>query len=323
MIAIDERVSRIGHVDNFIGDSNGMQKVRDVISLVAPHDTPVLIMGETGTGKELAARQIHDMSLRSHNPFVVINGSTLQDTMVESELFGYKRGAFTGADTDKPGLLEVAHQGTLFLDEVGEVTLNAQAKLLRAIETGTFRRLGDTKEIKVDVRFILATNRRLSSDVNKGGFRKDLFYRISAITLDLPPLRDRKEDIPLLMDYFLNKFAGQKKSKWFSPKAIEWLGMHDWPGNVRELANTIERATILSGDRAELTVEDLPNAILQPVASFEVVPLADAELIYVQKIMKLARGNKSQAARLLGIGRKRLYEKLHNIEKRLYQGSEE
>ncbi len=322
MIAIEERLSRIGHADNLIGNSDGIKKVRNIISLVAPYDTPVLITGETGTGKELAANQIHSMSKRSGNSFIIINGSTLQDTMVESELFGYKKGAFTGADSDKPGLLEVAHQGTFFLDEVGEMTLNAQAKLLRAIETGTFRRLGDTKEMKVNVRFVLATNRQLGSAMSKGKFRRDLFYRISTITLNLPPLRDRKEDLPLLVDHFLEKFTQRTKNKRFSRRAIERLGAHDWPGNVRELANAIERAVIISGDREELDIDDLPDTILRFAMPYEVLSLADAEIRYIQRVLKLACGNKSQAAKLLGIGRKRLYDKLHTITETPYAENE-
>jgi two-component system NtrC family response regulator len=202
------------------------------------------------------------------------------------------------------------------------MTLSAQAKLLRAIETGTFRRLGDTKEIKVNVRFVLATNRRLGRDMSKGKFRRDLFYRISTITLDLPPLRHRKEDLPLLVDHFLEKFTQGTKNKRFSGRAVERLAAHDWPGNIRELANTIERAVIISGDREELDIDDLPDTILGLAMPYEVLSLADAETRYIQKVLRLARGNKSRAAKLLGIGRKRLYDKLRTITETPYAENE-
>lgn len=186
-ILLEEQLQRIGAHDEFVGSSDAMAKVRNLISLVAPSKSPVLILGETGTGKELAAMAIHDLSPRSGRPFVTINSSTLQDTMLESELFGYKKGAFTGAEGDKLGLLEIANQGTFFVDEVGDMGLGIQAKVLRALEKGTFRKLGDTKEIKVDVRFIFATNKDLKIEVQEGRFRKDLFFRINTFILNLPP----------------------------------------------------------------------------------------------------------------------------------------
>ena len=218
-IVLEEHLHRMGVHDDFIGKSKEMEKVRNLITMVAGSNIPALILGETGTGKELAARAIHDLSPRAGNPFVVVNSSTLQETMLESELFGYKKGAFTGAETDKMGLIEIADHGTFFIDEVGEMGLSIQAKLLRVLETGVFRKLGDTKETKVDVRFIFATNRDLKEAAEENKFRKDLFFRISTFIITLPPLREKREDISLLVSYFLDKFSRGGKKKRFSQEA--------------------------------------------------------------------------------------------------------
>jgi two-component system response regulator AtoC len=287
---------------------------------VAPSHAPALILGETGTGKELAARAIHDLSPRARHPFVVINSSSLQETMLESELFGYKKGAFTGAETDKMGLLEIAHQGTFFVDEVGDMGLTIQAKVLRALETGAFRKLGDTKEIKVDVRFIFATNKNLNGEVEEGRFRKDLFYRINTFIIDLPPLREKRGDIPLLVNYFLQKFTRGGKKKRFSQEAIDLFTAYEWPGNVRELANVVERSLLLSIHREEIIVDDLSEAMLNkvtgaaqgkaPQRAERILTLARMEEEYIQRILDAVGGNKSKAARLLGISRKNLYDKI-------------
>ncbi|MBP8625603.1 MAG: sigma-54-dependent Fis family transcriptional regulator [Syntrophorhabdaceae bacterium] len=322
-ILLKEHIQRIIAQDEFVGNSKQMQKVKDFISLVAPSDTPVLIQGETGTGKELAARAIHSLSLRAPNPFVVINSSALQESMLESELFGYKKGAFTGAHNNKPGLLEIAHEGTFFIDEIGDMNPAIQAKILRVLELGTFMKLGDTKETRVDVRFIFATNKDLTHEIIEGRFRKDLFFRMNAFVIQLPSLREKKEDIPLLAEYFLNKFARAGIKKQLSERAKELLKEYNWPGNVRELANVIERACLISIDRMEILPEDLPEAIFTAgygqTISTDLKPgtgrssLAELELEHIRNVLNSVGGNKSRAARILGISRKKLYNKLENI----------
>ena len=329
-IVLEEHLHRIGVHDDFIGKSKEMEKVRNLITMVAGSNIPALILGETGTGKELAARAIHDLSSRAGNPFVVVNSSILQETMLESELFGYKRGAFTGAETDKMGLIEIADRGTFFIDEVGEMGLSIQAKLLRVLETGVFRKLGDTKETKVDVRFIFATNRDLKEAAEEKKFRKDLFFRISTFIITLPPLRQKREDISLLVSYFLDKLSRGGKKKRFSREALEILMAYDWPGNVRELSNVIERAIIVSNDRDEILANDLSEGMLNPVSHVKepaepkslgrILSLADMEAEYIRTVLHAVGGNKSRAARLLGISRKNLYDKINaspaNVEER-------
>jgi two-component system NtrC family response regulator len=319
-LVLEEHLQRIGVHDDFIGDSKGMKKVKSLISVVAGSNMPVLILGETGTGKELTARAIHDRSPRSANPFVPINASALQETILESELFGYKKGAFTGAQDNKLGLLEIAHDGTLFVDEVGDMGLNIQAKILRALETGVFMKLGDTKETKVNVRFIFATNKEIRSEIDCGRFRKDLFFRMNAFTITLPSLREKREDIPLLANYFLEKFTRGGRRKSLSGAAIDLLRSYDWPGNVRELANVIERSVLLSDSREEIIVDDFPEDILNFALRTGknddarprngVTKLARVEEEYVAEVLNSVGGNKSKAARLLGITRKTLYSKL-------------
>ncbi len=314
-IVLEEQLHRIGVHDELIGESRQMGKVKKLISVVAGSQTPVLICGETGTGKELAARAIHDKSARADNPFVTINSSTLQETMLESELFGYKKGAFTGAQDNKLGLLEITHKGTFFIDEVGDMGASIQAKLLRVLETGSFIKLGDTKETKVDVRFIFATNKDLGREVEAGRFRKDLFFRINAFVINLPPLRDKTQDIPILADYFLHKFTKGRGEKHLSSDALQLLVCYKWPGNVRELANVIERAVLLSGERAEIIPDDFGEGMLNlaPASNAElqkakkVLKLWRLEEEHVEKVLTSVNGNKSEAARLLGISRKTLY----------------
>jgi DNA-binding NtrC family response regulator len=318
-ILLKEHLLRIAIKDCFIGESTVMKKVRELISVVAPSNTPVLVLGETGTGKELAARAIHNSSPRAGNPFVAINASTLQESILESELFGYRKGAFTGAQTDKMGLLEIAHNGTLFVDEIGDMGPAIQAKLLRVLETGTFMKLGDTKETRVDIRFVFATNKNLKAEMQEKKFRSDLFFRINTFTITLPPLREKKDDIPLLAGYFLDKFKGGTR-KQFSPKAIRFFMAYDWPGNVRELENVIERSVLLSGKRPQILAEDFPEDLLTnlhfdapspgiPLASGP-VNLARMEDEHIKTVLASVGGNKSEAARLLGISRKKLYSKL-------------
>ncbi len=319
-LVLEEHLQRIGVHDDFVGDSKGMKKVKSLISVVAASNMPVLVLGETGTGKELTARAIHDRSPRSASPFVPINASALQEAILESELFGYRKGAFTGAHDNKLGLLEIAHNGTLFVDEVGDMGLNIQAKLLRVLETGVFMKLGDTKETKVNVRFIFATNKEIRGEIDQGRFRKDLFFRMNAFTISLPSLREKREDIPLLANYFLEKFARGGKRKSFSEAAVGLLTSYDWPGNVRELANVIERAVLLSDSREEIIVDDFPEDMLNfalPVGQSQnlrpkedVSKLARVQEQYVTDVLNSVGGNKSKPARLLGITRKTLYNKL-------------
>ena len=320
-IVLEEHLHRMGAHDEFVGKSEEMEKVRNLVAMVASSDIPVLILGETGTGKELAARAIHDQGPRAGNPFVVVNSSIFQETMLESELFGYKKGAFTGAETDKMGLIEIADRGTFFIDEVGEMGVSIQAKLLRVLETGIFRKLGDTKEIKVDVRFIFATNKDLKEAAEEKKFRKDLYFRISSFIITLPPLRDKREDITLLINYFLEKFAKGGKKKRLSREATEIIISYDWPGNVRELSNVIERAIIVSSDRDEILANDLSEGLLNPVSRLKepkeskpmgrVLSLVEMESEYIQTVLHSVGGNKSRAARLLGISRKNLYDKIN------------
>ena len=265
-LVLEEHMHRMRVRDDFIGKSKEMDKVRNLTSLVAASNVPVLIVGETGTGKELAARAIHDLSVRAENPFVVINSSALPETMLESELFGHKKGAFTGAESEKMGLLEIADRGTFFVDEVGDMGLSMQAKLLRALETGVFRKLGDTKEKKVDVRFVFATNKDLKQAVEQDKFRKDLYFRINTFVINLPPLREKREDIPLLVNYCLDKFSRAGRRKRISRNAMELLMAYDWPGNVRELQHVLERAVILSNERGEIDMEDLSDGVLSPAS---------------------------------------------------------
>ena len=320
-IVLEEHLHRMGTHDEFIGKSTEMEKVRSLIAMVAGTNIPVLILGETGTGKELVARAIHAQGPRADNPFVIVNSSVFQETMLESELFGYKRGAFTGAETDKMGLIEIADRGTFFIDEVGEMGMSIQAKLLRVLETGVFRKLGDTKEIKVDVRFIFATNKDLKEATEENKFRKDLFFRISSFIITLPPLRNKREDISLLINHFLKKFAKSGKKKRFSREASDIIIAYDWPGNVRELSNVVERAIIVSGDREEILANDLSEGLLNPVSRVKesnesksmgkVLTLKEMEAEYIRNVLQSVGGNKSRAARLLGISRKNLYDKIN------------
>jgi transcriptional regulator with PAS, ATPase and Fis domain len=244
----------------------------------------------------------------------------LQENILESELFGYKKGAFTGAQTDKVGLLEIANKGTFFVDEVGDMSQAIQAKLLRVLETSVFRKLGDTKEIKVDVRFIFATNKSIEEEVETNRFRKDLFYRLNTFIITVPSLRERKDDIAILTEYFMDKFARGSGIKAISKMAMDLLTEYQWPGNVRELANVLERAILISGKRGEIVSDDLPRNIVSSLPSITdhqkrkagqiTLRLDTMEKEHIEKVLKFAEGNKSKAARLLGISRKKLYQKI-------------
>ncbi|MFQ5865143.1 MAG: sigma-54-dependent transcriptional regulator [bacterium] len=302
-----------------IGKSKKIEQVRRLIEKVADSDAPVLIEGESGSGKELVAQALHHQSKRRSCPFVAINCAALQENLLESELFGHVKGSFTGAIKDKKGLFEVANKGTLFIDEIAEMSPNLQSKLLRALDRGEFRRVGDTRNISSHVRLVTATNKDLREEVAAGNFREDLFFRINVITVNLPPLREHKEDIPLLVDFFLNKNATKSgKKKELTPDALELLWQHDWPGNVRELFNILERAIVLSSDNY-ITKHDLPSiASSQQVRHLKrskITPLKELEKNQILLALSVENGNKTKAAAALGIGRRQLYRlmKKHNV----------
>jgi len=295
------------------------RKIREVVSLahkVAPTASPVLIEGESGTGKELVANIIHKKSRRSEGPFIVINCAALQENLLENELFGHEKGAFTGASSFKHGLFELAEGGTFFIDEISEMNPNIQAKLLRVIELGEFRRVGGNRQIRVDVRVLAATNRNLEEEVKKGRFREDLFYRLNVVTLSLPPLRERKEDIPMLVDYFL-RTQGMEGGwgKAISADAVGSLKNYDWPGNIRELANVLERALILSTGNT-ITLKDLPLTILGKSSTLpqSVSTLVEIEKNLIEKTLQELNGNKTKTAKTLGISLRNLYRKLEKYE---------
>jgi len=319
-IVLEEHLQRVELHDKFIGESKEIKDVKKFISLVSTSTAPVLVLGETGTGKELVARAIHALSVRSSNPFVAVNSSCLQENILESELFGYKKGAFTGAQTDKVGLLQIADKGTFFVDEVADMSPAIQAKLLRVLETSAFRKLGDTKETKVDVRFIFATNKSLEEEIETNRFRKDLFYRLNTFIIEVPPLRERKNDLFVLTEYFLEKHARGGKKKTISNHAMNLLIDYHWPGNVRELANVLERAILISGGRSEIVSDDFPQSMVNALPTVTgkerqtlsggILRLDNIEREHIENVLKHANGNKSKAARLLGISRRKLYSML-------------
>ncbi len=304
--------------DKITGKAKSFLNAVDLAKKVAPTDTTVLLLGETGTGKEVFAQAIHQASIRKNNSFVVINCSAFGKELLESEMFGHKAGAFTGAIKDTKGLFEEADGGTIFLDEIGEMSLELQAKLLRVIETGEFIKVGESKTTKVNVRIITATNRNLQKEIETGHFRNDLYYRLSVFLINLPPLRDRINDIEDLAGYFAGRFAEKTNKKITSVSAdfIEALKLHNWPGNIRELKNVIERSVIMA-DGDQLTVESLPFELKQlspPFSSngkqLSAFDLASAEKIHIQKVLNYTNGNKTEAAKLLNIALTTLYRKL-------------
>ena len=294
-----------------IGSGPAMQRVVQLIQKVAPTDSTVLVRGESGTGKELVARALHRNSSRRARPLVTINCAALQETLLESELFGHEKGSFTGAQQAKPGLFEVAEGGTLFIDEVAEMAPALQAKLLRVLEDGHYRRVGGTKECHADVRVIAATNKPLEEEQKAGRFREDLFYRINVVSLQLPPLRERREDIPALVEHFLTTRLHGKVRCQTHPDAAHALVNHNWPGNIRELANVLERAQILAEDNL-ITLDDLPETMHTmplPAATTgtDSLNLSEVERRTVQAALQQVKGNKVHAAKVLGITRRALY----------------
>ena len=303
----------------FVGESPEFRRMLHLVDLVGASESTVLIAGETGSGKERVAKLIHARSARRTKPFVVVDCAALQENLLQSELFGHERGAFTGADKAKPGLFEVAHGGTIFLDEIGEISQSTQVNLLRVLDTSVFRHLGGTSEIRVDVRVLAATNRDLRTMVRKGLFREDLFYRMSTITVEIPPLRKRGEDIELLARHCVNQLNERYgTSKVLHASALETLRRHAWPGNVRELLHAVEAAAVVC-EGGEIRAEHLPAAVRgetavepakheDPAAPFPT--LEDLELMHIRRALEASHGHRGSAARMLGISERNLYRKL-------------
>jgi DNA-binding NtrC family response regulator len=303
--------------ESMIGQSRALQSVFDLIEKIGPTDSTVLIKGETGTGKGLAARAIHTKSRRRHGPFVVVNCGAFPEHLLESELFGYQKGAFTDAKTTKKGRLELAHEGTLLLDEIGEISMRMQIDLLRVLEDRVFYRVGGTQPIEVDFRIIAATNRNLEGAIKEGAFREDLYYRLNVISFSMPPLRGHKEDIPLLAEYFLHRFAQEtnKPVDQISREALDEMMLYDWPGNVRELANALERAVVVGHGRRILP-QDLPIFRPEYLSDPKGRTLKEVEIAHLNSILGETRWNVTKSAEILGIDRSTLYDKIKRYELR-------
>ncbi|MDY7033349.1 MAG: sigma-54 dependent transcriptional regulator [Thermodesulfobacteriota bacterium] len=301
--------------DEIIGKSDAMQDVFQLISRVAPTDSTVLITGESGTGKELVAQAVHGNSQRCYMPFVAVSCGALPDSLLESELFGYEKGAFTGAEHTKKGRFEMAHEGTLFLDEIGDISLKTQVDLLRVLQEKEFRRLGGQDVIKVDVRILAATNRDLKKAMEEKKFREDLYYRLNVISIHLPPLRERKEDVPLLVNAFIKRYCLEmnREPVKISSSALKLLMDYNWPGNVRELENIIERALVI-GQGNEIVPDDLPFSRIEVGADTFPKSLKMMEKIHIERILNETNWNISQAASVLEIDRQTLYNKIAKYE---------
>ncbi len=329
--AFETRLKAVEGTPTLVGDSPSMQAVRRLIETIAPTDASVMILGETGTGKELIARNLHDKSRRAGHAFIPVNCGALPENLVESELFGHRKGAFTGADTHRKGLFEVANGGTLFLDEVGELDKSVQVKLLRFLESGEIRRVGENDPFRVDVRILCATNRDLREMIEAETFREDLFFRMNTFEIQLAPLRDRKCDIAPLAQHMLKRYASRRggPEPILTSEAIAALESHEWPGNIRELANAIERASILAGN-GPIRVDHLPTQgaarrpAFAPTQSAVNGPhfsipdgsptLRDIEMKYIYVVLEKHNGNKPAAAKELGIALKTLYNKLNQLQ---------
>ncbi|WP_297597453.1 sigma-54 dependent transcriptional regulator [uncultured Cetobacterium sp.] len=325
---LEEKLSDSEDENEMIGQSTRVKEVKNLIEKVAESDLTVLITGENGVGKELIAKEIFKKSDRRKETYITISCASLPEDLIERELFGYERGAFLGATTSKKGILEEADGGTVFLDEISAMDLKAQAKVLRVIEYGEFRRVGGNKSRRVDVRFIVSTNKDLKEETEKGKFRKDLYHRLTAFPIEVPPLRDRKDDIPILANYFLNKIVKdlRREIPVISGDAMKYLMEYSYPGNIRELKNMIERMVILCTDRS-IDVEDLPLEIkmksdtvenktvigvgpLKNILEQEIYALDDVEKVVIAMALQKTRWNKQETSKLLGIGRTTLYEKI-------------
>ena len=317
-ILLRQKLEERSEYDEIVGKSDVMQKIYDLISQVAPTDSTVLITGESGTGKELIAQAIHGNSQRCYMPFVAVSCGALPDSLLESELFGYEKGAFTGADYTKKGRFELADKGTLFLDEIGDISLKTQVDLLRVLQQKEFRRLGGQEEIKVDVRVLAATNQDLKKAISENRFREDLFYRLNVISIHVPPLRERKEDVPLLAKAFIHRYCLElnKEPAQIASSAMQLLMDYDWPGNVRELENVIERALVI-GRGQEIVTDDLPFSRKELGTEAFPKSLKLMEKMHIKKILEEMDWNISKAARVLEIDRQTLYNKIekYHIEK--------
>jgi DNA-binding NtrC family response regulator len=306
--------------ESMIGQSPSMQEVFDLIQDISSVDSTVLITGETGTGKELAAKAIHTNSPRCEGPFVSVNCGSVPEHLMESELFGHQKGAFTDAKATKRGRLEMAHGGTLFLDEIGEISMRMQIDLLRVLEDRVFYRVGGTQPIEADFRVIAATNKNLEEAIRAGSFREDLFYRLNVISFRMPPLKERKEDVPLLASHFLHRFSQEtnKPVDLFSREAMDELMLHEWPGNVRELQNAVERAVVVCKGR-KIIPEDLPIFCRARLSAAPGDSLSEMERTHITRILRENDWNISRSAKILGIDRSTLYSKIkrHKINKEL------
>ena len=319
-VLLKSELERRHQVKNVIGESLAFQHVLDMVYKVAPTDSNILVNGPSGSGKEVVANLIYKLSMRKDKPFVALDCASIPENLLESELFGHERGAFTDAMVLKHGMVEVANNGTMFLDEIGEISLSIQPKLLRFLQTGEFRRIGGTQAMKANVRLIAATNRNLKEMVKEGTFREDLLFRLNVISLNLPSLAERRDDIPALVEYFLQMKSRGKETKQFSPAAMQKLCSYFWPGNVRELENMVERAIILtSGDLIEPQdiMLDYTGVNDSPVSSATEVgkmSLSDMERIHIERVLKEQNFNKRQAADILGISLRTLYTKIYDYQ---------
>ncbi|MEX0717098.1 MAG: sigma-54 dependent transcriptional regulator [Planctomycetaceae bacterium] len=336
-LALESRLKAVEGRTDLIGETPPMARVKSLVAKVAPTDSTVLILGETGTGKELVARRIHEQSRRAQAPFVAVNCGALPENLVESEFFGHRKGAFTGADTARKGLFEVADGGTLFLDELGELDKAMQVKLLRFLESGEIRRVGENEPFHVDVRVVCATNREMEDMVRGGEFREDLYFRVNTFEIRLPSLRERKEDVPQLARFLIARHLKKADvpDDILSPEVVEALVEHDWSGNVRELANALEHAVILSGGEV-ITADDLPASVTKrrPIAGTTVsagvglsfgtidrpMSLREIEREVIHHVLDKYAGDKPAAADELGIALKTLYNKLHQYQSRAAAG---
>lgn len=305
-----------GNFGAMIGNSAELGRVRTMIDKAAPTRANILITGESGVGKELVARAVHEKSPRASMPFVVVHCAALSESLLESELFGFEKGAFTGAESQHKGRFELANGGTIFLDEIGEINPATQVKLLRVLQERTFERVGGETTIESDVRIVAATNRNLEEEVRAGRFREDLYYRLNVVRIEMPPLRERKDDIPLLMHSFLREFnvENEKNIRGFDNRAKSAMIKYSWPGNIRELRNCVESAVVMCGGD-EIRLEDLPASVQEKGAEKSItipigIPMQEAERIIIQENLAANNGNKSKTADVLGIGRKTLHRKL-------------
>jgi DNA-binding NtrC family response regulator len=319
---LKERLQERFSFSNIIGKSQVMQEMFSTLTLVAPSDATVLLTGESGTGKELVANALHENSSRKDFPFIKVNCAALHENLLESELFGHEKGAFTGASEQRKGRFELAHKGTLFLDEIGDMSPQIQAKILRVLQEGEFERLGGNRTIRTDVRLVAATHKDLPAMVGEGTFRQDLFFRLAVVPVELPPLRERSGDIPELANYFLKKYVkkNNKDIKGFHPEVMNYLVRYPWPGNIRELENTVERAVILClGEK--ITVRELPKNLLPEGTKMSVsqhsdagLTLRDMERELIRSTLEQTEGNKSKTAKILGVARQTLLNKIKEYE---------